>query len=75
MGEQSDVPGTMDVAAAVREGRWSLDAAKSTVEFHVKHFWGAITVHGGFERFEGEGSVALDGAISGRLTIDATSLT
>ena len=68
---------TVDIEAAVREGEghWSLDPTQSRVEFHVKHFWGAITVHGRFERFEGEGTVAPDGTISGRLVIDATSLT
>ncbi len=68
---------TVDVAVAVRDGqgRWSLDSAGSSVEFHVKHFWGLITVHGRFERFEGEGVVGPDGTISGRLVIEAASLT
>lgn len=77
MAGNSGAANTVDVAAAVRrgEGRWSLDTTKSSVEFHVKHFWGAITVHGHFERFEGQGTVSLDGVISGRLEIDAASLT
>ncbi len=67
-----------DAAALLREGtltgRWRLDPAASRVEFGVRHFWHAITVRGWFERFEGEGSVGEDGAVSGRLSLDAASL-
>lgn len=56
-------------------GHWTLDPAGSSVRFHVKHFWGLITVHGRFEKLEGDGTVDPDGTVSGRLTIDATSLT
>jgi polyisoprenoid-binding protein YceI len=56
-------------------GHWHLDRAGSTVAFHVKHFWGAITVHGRFENVDGEGTVEPDGTVSGQLTIDAKSLT
>lgn len=45
------------------------------MEFHVTHFWGAITVHGHFDRVEGEGIVGPGGTTSGRLVIDAASLT
>lgn len=55
-------------------GHWVLDPAGSRVEFHVKHFWGAVTVHGSFGHVTGEGSVSPDGTITGRLDIDATSL-
>jgi polyisoprenoid-binding protein YceI len=66
----------VDVQALVRDaaGKWSLDPAGSSVEFHVKHFWGLITVHGHFEQIEGEGTVEA-GNISGELRIDAASLT
>jgi polyisoprenoid-binding protein YceI len=67
-----------DIAALVRDGtltgRWRLDPAASRVEFGVPHFWHAITVRGWFERFEGDGTVGEDGAVSGRLSIDAVSL-
>jgi len=55
-------------------GRWNLDPAGSRAEFHVKHFWGAITVHGSFGQINGEGSVGPDGTITGRLQMDASSL-
>jgi polyisoprenoid-binding protein YceI len=56
-------------------GHWSLDREGSSIKFGVKHFWGAITVHGRFENFEGEGTVGADGTVSGQLIIDAKSLT
>lgn len=67
---------TVDVAVAIRDGqgRWALDPEGSSVEFHVKHFWGLITVHGRFEGLEGEGIVGPDGTIWGRLVIEAASL-
>lgn len=67
-----------DVAALLREGRaqghWRLDPAGSRADFFVKHFWGVITVHGWFERLEGEATVQADGKVTGRLAIDADSL-
>jgi polyisoprenoid-binding protein YceI len=56
-------------------GRWVLDPNSSHVEFHVKHFWGAITVHGSFATMSGEASVGADGTITGRLNIAAASVT
>ncbi len=75
--DDGTTPSAVDLQTLVREapGTWSLDPAASAVEFHVKHFWGAITVHGHFERIEGEGTVDEAGNISGELRIDAGSLT
>jgi YceI-like domain len=58
---------SVHVKTLVRDalGTWSLDPAASTEEFHVKHFWGVITVHGHFERIEGEATVDEAGMISG----------
>lgn len=69
---KTDVAGLM--AAGTAAGHWVLDPAGSSVQFHVKHFWGAITVHGSFGDFTGEGTVDADGTVTGRLDIDATSL-
>jgi polyisoprenoid-binding protein YceI len=67
-----------DVAALVRDGalagRWVLDPRASRVEFRVRHFWGAVTVRGWFERLEGEGVVGPDGKVTGQLVMDAASL-
>ncbi len=76
----SDVasPASADVAALVTSptmtGRWVLDGPGSSVEFHVRHFWGAITVHGSFRQLSGEAAVGADGTITCVLTIDARSL-
>ena len=67
-----------DVAALVRDGaltgRWVLDPRASRVEFRVRHFWGAVTVRGWFERLEGERVVGPDGKVTGQLVMDAASL-
>ncbi|MDR0359089.1 MAG: YceI family protein [bacterium] len=67
-----------DVATLLREGsahgHWQLDPAGSRADFFVKHFWGAVTVHGWFERLDGDATVTLDGDVAGRLAIDAGSL-
>jgi polyisoprenoid-binding protein YceI len=66
------------VAALARDGalagQWRLDPEQSTVEFRVPHFWHIITVRGWFDRLEGEGSVAPDGTVTGRIAVDAGSL-
>jgi polyisoprenoid-binding protein YceI len=71
--EQDDVGGLL--AAGRVAGRWVIDPSATSVEFHVKHFWGAITVHGSLGTVTGEGTVAEDGSVTGELTIDATALT
>ena len=76
--DDTGAPAQPDVAALLATdatiGTWLLDPAGSRAEFHVKHFWGAVTVHGSFGQFTGEGNVGSDGTISGHLTIDAASL-
>ena|ERR1700729_1279725 len=62
------------LSSGAAQGEWTLDPAGSTVTFGVKHFWGAITVHGGFEQLAGAGTVAPDGSVSGQLTMQASSL-
>ena len=73
-------PGAPTTASDLQEllrasqGRWALDPSGFSAEFHAKQFWGAITVHGHFERLEGEGTVAPDGTVSGVIHLDAASL-
>ena len=81
MSERGDQMGTLaaaDAAALLDDGtvagRWVLDPAGSRAEFHVKHFWGAVTVHGSFSQITGGGSVGSDGTVTGRLSIEAASL-
>ena len=81
MSERRDHMGTLaptDAASLLDDGtvgrRWVLDPAGSRAEFHVKHFWGAITVHGSFSQITGEGNVGPHGTVTGRVTPEAASL-
>jgi polyisoprenoid-binding protein YceI len=58
--------------AELATGAWRLDPARSSVEFHVPHFWGLITVKGHFERYEGTLDLQSQPAV--QLTIEADSL-
>jgi polyisoprenoid-binding protein YceI len=58
----------LDVAQAA----WRLDPARSSVEFHVRHFYGLVTVKGRFERYEGTLDLRSEPAVE--LTIEADSL-
>ena len=53
-------------------GAWRLDPARSSVEFHVRHFYGLMTVKGHFERYDG--TLQLNGRPAVELVIDADSL-
>ena len=53
-------------------GIWRLDPARSSVEFHVRHFYGLLTVKGHFDRYEGTLGLGSEPAV--QLTIDADSL-
>ena len=53
--------------------RWTVDPDETSVEFAVKTFWGLMTVHGRFDRFDGSYEVGPDGTTI-ELTIDADSL-
>jgi polyisoprenoid-binding protein YceI len=73
----TDADGTsIDIDSLVGRGasEWTLDPSASSVEFHVKHFWGLITVHGHFDTVTGDGKVAVDGTVSGEIRITAKSV-
>jgi polyisoprenoid-binding protein YceI len=67
----------MSTTAAVQSPaaptRWSLDPARTSVEFAVKTFWGLATVRGRFDRFDGTYEIAPDGSTI-ELTVDPDSL-
>ncbi len=65
---RADSPAALDVEST----RWRLDPTRSGVEFHVRHFYGLVTVKGRFERFEGTLDLRSQPAV--QLTIDAASL-
>jgi polyisoprenoid-binding protein YceI len=62
------------LADGTAAGNWALDPAGSHAEFANKHFWGAITVRGTFERMTGEAAVGADGTVTARISFDARSL-
>ena len=51
---------------------WRLDPARSSVEFHVRHFYGLMTVKGTFSRHAGKLDLTATPAVE--LTIEADSL-
>lgn len=55
-------------------GTWTLEPDRSSVRFSNKTLWGLVNVNGRFTEFSGSGSIGADGAVSGRLLIDAASL-
>jgi polyisoprenoid-binding protein YceI len=57
---------------AVDTTRWRIDPARSSVEFHVKGFWGMATVKGRFSRYHGTLDLSSQPAIE--LTVEADSL-
>jgi polyisoprenoid-binding protein YceI len=54
------------------DGVWQLDPERSSVEFHVRHFYGLMTVKGHFDRYDG--TLQLNGRRAVELVIDADSL-
>ena len=53
-------------------GVWQLDPTRSSVEFHVRHFYGLMTVKGNFDDYVGTLELARDPEV--KLTITAESL-
>jgi polyisoprenoid-binding protein YceI len=63
---------TAAAAARLADGGWALDPARSSVAFHVRHFYGLVTVKGEFADYEG--TLDLGGTPVAELTIQAASL-
>lgn len=53
-------------------GAWRLDPARASVEFHVRNFYGLMTVKGYFDRYDG--TLRLNRQPAVELVIDADSL-
>src|SRR4051812_24843219 len=63
---------TTDPAAPITAGAWRLDPARSSLAFHVRHFYGLMTVKGEFADYDG--TLDLGAAPAVELTIEAASL-
>ena len=63
---------TAQPTAALATSTWRLDPARSTVEFHVRHFYGLMTVKGRFGQYQGTLDLGASPAIE--LIVEADSL-
>src|SRR3954447_819329 len=63
---------TPAAAARLADGSWRLDPARSSVAFHVRHFYGLMTVKGEFADYDA--TLDLGAAPAVELTIQASSL-
>ena len=61
-----------DAADGLATGTWRLDPARSSVEFHVRHFYGLMTVKGHFDSYHGTLDLSAHPAVE--LVIGADSL-
>jgi polyisoprenoid-binding protein YceI len=61
-----------NAAPRITDGAWRLDPTRSSVEFHVRHFCGLITVKGRFAAYTGTLDLTDEPAVE--LTILAASL-
>ena len=68
----STMTSTATTSPDITSGSWRLDPTRSSVEFHVRHFYGLVTVNGHFDQYEL--TVDLDGQPAVELVIDAGSL-
>jgi polyisoprenoid-binding protein YceI len=64
-------PGQTDLSAFA--GSWTLDPARTSVEFHTKAMW-VFPAKGTARALEGGGTVRADGGLEGTLVIDAASI-
>jgi polyisoprenoid-binding protein YceI len=73
MGTIDQTPTTpTHVAAPVAGGAWRLDAARSSVECDVRHFYGLMAVEGEFADYDGTLNLSAEPAFE--LTIRGASL-
>lgn len=63
---------TTSNAPDLSTGTWRLDPSRSSVEFHVRHFYGLMTVKGHFDRYDGSLNLGANPAVE--LTIEGDSL-
>jgi len=68
----NDTAPIADAPGGLAAGAWRLDPARSSVEFHVRHFYGLMTVKGHFDRYRGSLDLSAHPAVE--LVIDADSL-
>ena len=55
-------------------GRWTLDSTRSSAALQTKSMWGLVRIKGAFREIEGEGEVASEGSVTGRVSLATASL-
>lgn len=55
-------------------GVWNIASDRSAVTFKIRNMWGLLHVKGRFTEFAGDGQLTGNGAVFGRLDIQAASL-
>jgi polyisoprenoid-binding protein YceI len=55
-------------------GAWRVVPERSAITFDIKNMWGLLRVKGRFTEFTGDGRLAGNGEVSGRLTVRTASL-
>ena len=68
----STTPANAADSSDIQHTRWRIDPRRSSVEFHVRNFYGLQTVKGRFERYDGTLDLASEPSIE--LAIEADSL-
>ena len=67
-----NTPTARGATAGLATGLWRLDPSRSSAEFHVRNFYGLMTVTGRFDRYEG--TLEVSGRPAVALVIEADSL-
>ena len=65
----STTPANKAEGPDIQHTRWRIDPERSSVEFHVRNFYGLQTVKGRFERCEGSLDLAAEPSVE--LRVDA----
>src|SRR3954452_16041981 len=68
----TDLTTTPGAVAQITDGAWQFDPTRSSVEFHVRHFYGLMTVKGEFADYDGSLNLGATPAVE--LTLQAASL-
>jgi polyisoprenoid-binding protein YceI len=55
-------------------GRWTVDSTRSSATLRTKSMWGLVRIQGAFQEIDGEGNIATDGTVTGRLSLATASL-
>jgi polyisoprenoid-binding protein YceI len=55
-------------------GKWTLDAAKTTIGLRTRHTWRMLPLKGVFRQATGDGTISADGQATGTIAVAAASI-